>query len=332
MQTKGGSGHVPRSSSFAALLLALTLPAFGERLYVSNERAGTVQVLDTATGRVVTSARIGNRPRGLALSPDGKRLYVAVSWWRDGKRPRSGKERIAALDARTLEHLRDYPAGTDPECVAVSPDGKRLYLSNEDAGTASIVDVASGKTLATVIVGTEPEGVTASPDGKRVYVTAETSNVISVIDAKRQKTAANILVDARPRVAIFTRDGKRAWASAELGGTVMRIDVAKNRVDGRIHLPRTDNPVGLALSPDETRLYVATGRGNGVTVIDTAAMKVIARVPAGERVWGIAISKDGHTVFAANSLSNTISVIDTRTHRVIRTIKVDDGPWALAIR
>ena len=135
-----------------------------------------------------------------------------MSWWRDGKRPRSGKERIAALDAKTLQLVRDYPAGTDPECVAVSPDGKQLYLSNEDAGTAPIVDVASGKTLATCIVGTEPEGVTASPDGKRVYVTAETSNVISVLDPKQRKTAANILVDARPRgVALLATgdNGKR---------------------------------------------------------------------------------------------------------------------------
>jgi PQQ-dependent catabolism-associated beta-propeller protein len=317
--------------SAAILTLLLACSAYGARLYVTNERDGTLQVIDTATDRVIATARIADRPRGLTLSPDGKRVYLAVSWWRDGKRPRTGKERILALDARTLKAVREYPAGTDPECVAVSPDGKRLYLSNEDAGTASIIDTASGRHVATLIVGTEPEGATASPDGRLVYVTAETSNVISVIDAKQEKTSANILVDARPRAVVFTRDASKAWATAELGGTVMLIDVRRNRVVKRIRLHRTDKPVGLVLSPDEKRLYVATGRGNGVAVIDTVAQRVVANVPAGERVWGIAISKDGRKLYAANSLSNTISVIDTASLRVVNTIKTGDGPWGLAI-
>jgi YVTN family beta-propeller protein len=300
-----------------ALLLLLALPAFADRIYVTSERAGTVQVIDSTTDRVIATAKIHDRPRGLAVSPDGKRLYVAVSWWRDGKRPRTGKERIAALDAHTLTPLRDYAAATDPECVAVSPDGRRLYLSNEDAGTASVVDVASGKATATVVVGTEPEGVAASPDGRRVYVTAETSNVITVIDARKEKTAANILVDPRPRATVFSRDGKRAWATAEIGGTVMRIDVEKNRVVKRVRLRPQDKPVGLVLSPDEKRLYVATGRGNGVAVIDTATHRLLA------------ITRDGKKVYAANSLGNTVSVIDTATLRVLRAIVVEDGPWAL---
>ncbi len=301
-------------------------------LYVSNERAGSIQVIDTATDRVIATSRIGNRPRGMAISPDGRRLYVAVSWWRDGKHVRSGSERIVALDARTLKALHNYKGGTDPECVAASPDGQRLYLSNEDAGTASIIDANSGNTRATLVVGTEPEGVTASPDGKWVYVTAETSNVISVIDAKKEQVAANILVDARPRATIFTRDGSHAWVSAELGGSVSRIDANRHRMTKRIRLGATDKPVGMALSPDQKKLYVATGRGNGVAVVDTAAMKMIAKILTGERVWGIAITPDGRKVYAANSLSNTISVIDTTSHRVVKTIRTEDGPWALAIR
>ncbi|HEY0139773.1 MAG TPA: cytochrome D1 domain-containing protein [Thermoanaerobaculia bacterium] len=311
------------------LLFGLTLPA--EELYVSNERDGTIEVIDTATDRIVATTRVGNRPRGMALAPDGKRLYIAVSWWRDGKRPRTGNEAIVALDTKTRKVTRAYTAGgTDPECVAITADGRHLYLSNEDAGTASIVDVRSGKHLATLVVGTEPEGVATSPDGRWTYVTTETSNVITVIDAKTHKVAANILVDARPRVAIFTRDAKRAWATAELGGTVMLVDAQKHRVIRRIKLRPNDKPVGLALSPDERRLYVATGRGNSVAVIDTATMKVLATIPTeGERVWGIAATSDGKKVYAANSITNTIAVIDTATNRVTRLIAAGDGPWAL---
>lgn len=302
-------------------------------LYVTNERAGSVQVIDTDSDRVVARAQIGNRPRGMAVSPDGRRLYVAVSWWRDGKRPRIGPEAVVALDAKTLKVVRRYTAGgTDPECVAVSPDGRRLYLSNEEAGTASILDAATGARRATLVVGTEPEGVTASPDGRWVYVTAETSNVLTVIDAGREKTAANILVDSRPRAVIFTRGGSRAWATAEIGGTVLEIDAAKHRVLRRVKLDSTEKPVGLVLSRDEKTLYVATGRGNGVAAIDTKTARVLWRTATGSRVWGIAVSPDGRKVYAANSLSNSVSVLDAKTHRIVATIPTDDGPWALAVR
>jgi PQQ-dependent catabolism-associated beta-propeller protein len=315
----------------ALLTLLFALPLFAERLYITNERAGTIQVIDTATDQVIASATLGNRPRGVMVAPDGKHLYVALSWWRDGKHKASGKEGIVALDAKTLKTVRFYAGGTDPESVAVSPDGQRLYLSNEDAGTASILDLASAKTRATLVTGTEPEGVAASPDGKWVYITAETSNTITVIDAKKEKVAANILVDPRPRYSVFSRDSKHAWISAEIGGSVSLVDVTKHRVIKRIKLGKLDKPVGLVLSRDETRLYAGVGRGNGVVVIDTVAMKPLAWIPAGERVWGIAITRDGKKVYAANSLSNSVSVIDTATNKVVRTIKTDDGPWGLAI-
>lgn len=314
-----------------ALALAVTLPAWGERLYVTNERAGSVQAIDTASDRVVGRVAVGDRPRGMALAPGGSRLYVGLSWWSDRRNHRHRKEGILVIDRKTLRMIRLLPAGTDPECVAITPDGKQLYLSNEDAGTASIIDLSGPRLVKTVVVGTEPEGVSASPDGRRVYVTAETSNVLSVIDTQKLETIENILVDARPRNVIFTRDSKTAWATAELGGTVMQIDVAKHRFAHRIRLRPGAKPVGLALSPDEKTLYIATGRGNGVAVIDTIRRKVVTDIPTGSRVWGIAITRDGRKVYAANSLSNTISVIDTATNKVVRTIATDDGPWALAM-
>ena len=147
-----------------------------------------------------------------------------------------------------------------------------------------------------------------------------------------ETVAANIMVDPRPRVVVFTRDGTRAWASAELGGSVQLVDAKKHRVLKRVRLGKADKPVGMALSPDEKHLYVATGRGNGVAVVDTAALRVVGNVPTGVRVWGIALTRDGKKLYAANSLSNSISVIDTATLRVVKTIKTGDGPWALAIR
>lgn len=71
----------------------------------------------------------------------------------------------------------------------MSRDGTRLYIANEDTGKASVLDIATGQTVAEFVVGGEPEGVTTGTDGRFVYVTSEEDNTISVID-----TAANKMI------------------------------------------------------------------------------------------------------------------------------------------
>ncbi|HMC23343.1 MAG TPA: cytochrome D1 domain-containing protein, partial [Thermoanaerobaculia bacterium] len=149
-----------------AVLLAATV-------FVTNERAGSVTVIDSSTDKVVKTIAVGTRTRGMALSPDGKRLYVAVSHFRD--RPAHGPDEIAVVDTKSFRITDHFKSGTDPEGVALSPDGKRLFISNEDAGTASIIDSRTGRTVAALVVGTEPEGVATSHDGKWAYITGETS-------------------------------------------------------------------------------------------------------------------------------------------------------------
>src|SRR5436190_1138556 len=75
------------------------------------------------------------------------------------------------------------PAQRDPELVVVSPDGRTLFVSNEEIAHASAIDVATGQMRFATPVGVEPEGIGITRDGKKVYVTAETSNNVSVLDA-----------------------------------------------------------------------------------------------------------------------------------------------------
>jgi YVTN family beta-propeller protein len=176
----------------AALLLALAsapaAAAQGPLLYVSNELSRDVSVVDAATRRVVATIPVGERPRGIQLSPDGRQVYVALS--DDQPTVQSGRDAIAVIDVRTRRVVARYPVGTDPEQFGVTPDGATLYASNEDAGTASATDLRTRKTVATLVVGIEPEGVAVSPDGRWVYVTAETSNTVSVIDTREKRVVA----------------------------------------------------------------------------------------------------------------------------------------------
>ena len=112
------------------------------------------------------------------------------------------------------------PGGSDPENFDISRDGTTLFVSNEDAGTASIVDIASGKIRSTVKVGKEPEGVRVAPDGKTVWVTGETDHNVTILDTKTGKVLGEIEVGKRPRSLAFTPDGARAYVTSEVDGTV----------------------------------------------------------------------------------------------------------------
>src|SRR5437764_795341 len=82
---------------------------------------------------------------------------------------------------------------------AISAHGNRLYRSNEDVGTASVLDVTNGKVEHIIKVSREPEGVGTSPDGKTFYVTCEADGEIYAIDTGSFKITAHFHVGGRPR-------------------------------------------------------------------------------------------------------------------------------------
>jgi len=89
--------------------------------------------------------------------------------------------------------------------------------------------------------------------------------------------------------------------------------------------------MGTAISSDGKELYVSTGRGNMVAIIDTGKNEVVTTIPVGNRVWGIALDPSGTKLYTANGASDNLSVVDVKARKELRRIKVGDGPWGVAI-
>jgi YVTN family beta-propeller protein len=124
--------------------------------------------------------------------------------------------------------------------------------------------------------------------------------------------------------------------SAENGYNISVVDTKNHDVIATINLPRGEatapiKPKGIAIAPDGKTVYVSTGRGNSVAVIDAATETLKTLIPVGQRPWGIALSTDGQKLYTANGLSNDVSVIDVTTNKVVQTIKAGAGPWGVAI-
>lgn len=333
--------------AFATVLLASACgksPVHARRAYVSNETDGTVSVIDTAARRVIATIQVGKRPRGLHVSRDGHRLYVALSGSPRGgpgvdesKLPPADRsaDGIGVVDLDKLALVKTIASGQDPESFDLVGDAQ-LVVSNEETAEVSIVDVAAGTVRARVPVGREPEGVTTEPDGKLVYVTSEADGKVTIVDPRAAKAVADIPVGARPRGIAFTSDGARAFVTNEGDASVTVIDARAKRATGRIALAAQGGgmpprPMGVALSRDGHRLYVSAGRAGSVAVIDPATSQVVRTIAdVGARPWGIAVGGDGK-LYTANGPSNDVSVIDPDSGKVLARIAVGHGPWGIAI-
>jgi YVTN family beta-propeller protein len=322
--------------------LATSKPAVsGYRVLVTNEQAGTLSVLDGATRKLVATVPLGKRPRGLKLSPDGKLLYVALSGSPiagpgvDASKlppPDKGADGIGVLDLASMKLLRVLRGVSDPEQLAVSADGKRLFIASEDTGRAIVLDAVTGRQLASLDVGGEPEGVTLSPDGRFVYISSEEDHQISVIDTARNQVVAAFQVGERPRFTEFSDDGALAFVSAENDGTITVADARTHKVVRVIKLEGAlTRPVGMAISHDGKLLYTVTGRGKLLLSVDIATGRVLGSVEVGPRPWGVAISPDGKTLFTANGNSNDVTVVDAASMKATGRIAVDAGPWGLIV-
>ena len=142
-------------SAIVAWLAAAT-PASAFIAYVSNEKSNTVSVIDTDKWVVTKTIKVGQRPRGIEFTRDGKFVMVAVG----------DDDKIEVIDTATQKVVDSLPSGPDPELFTQDAAGKFLYVANENDNTVSIVDLEKRVRVGDIQVGVEPEGMTLSPDGK----------------------------------------------------------------------------------------------------------------------------------------------------------------------
>jgi YVTN family beta-propeller protein len=339
------NGFSTRGMQALLLAAAMLLPVIAQagRAYVSNEDGHTVSVIDTEKNEVIATIPVGKRPRGIAINEEGTQLYVALSGlpkcpptMPDEECAKLGRDvkadGVAAVDTRTMKVVKVFEAGSDPEQFDLGKDG-RLYVANEDAATLTVLSVHTGKILGRVKVGEEPEGVRLSPDENWVLVTNESDNSVSIIDTRTLKEVQHVVVGKRPRDAAFTPDGKTAYVTGEFDSSLYRIRVPEGKpVERVMEFSKGSLPMSVRLDPKRNRLYVSTGRGGKVAVVDVSGTpRLVAEVDVGKRPWGIALSKDGTRLYTANGPSNDVSVVDTATLKVIGKIPVGASPWGVAL-
>jgi PQQ-dependent catabolism-associated beta-propeller protein len=312
----------------AAALLCAPLLTYAQGVaLVSSEKDHALAIVDLKTQAVVGTIATCKRPRHLQFTPDGKQLAVACG--------DSGEADF--IDLATRKSVRRVSLGDDPEIFDLSADGRTLYVSNEEDSVVGIVDLATGKRTGQIKVGGEPEGVKLSRDGKTLFVTSEVANVVHAVDLASGKVVADIKAGKRPRRFALSPDGAELWVTNELDASVTVIDTAKRAAVATLKFEVKGaraadiTPVGITMSRDGKRAFVALGRANHVAFVDVATRKVTAQVLVGKRAWGLALDKAEKTLFVVNGLSDDMTLVDVDGAKPLKTLKVGRVPHSVVV-
>jgi DNA-binding beta-propeller fold protein YncE len=291
------------------------------------------------TARVPLPFRNYRRYFGPAVTPDGKRSYLSL-WSPTGRVVPIDNARRAVPDGWE----GGVPVGQDPVRMAFTPDGKRAYvttlagvevLDTDEAspGFHRRLRVPDGDVIR---VGKRPFGLAIAPDGKRAYVSNEDSDSVSVVDtdptSPRFHTALRVPEGREIRVGLGPRDlaldstRARLYVPNRRSGSVSVIDIEEGRPTSHTTIatvplgPELPGVLGVAVSPDGSRVYATTLSPTGLAVVDAGSLVVAARFPP--RGLKIALSEDGRRGFLL--MPGSVSVIDTDPtsatfHRVLET-------------
>lgn len=314
--------------------------------YIPNGVDNTVSVVDLSTKTVKAKIPVGQTPVGEAITPDGSKVYITNSATHSVSVISTASNTVTAIiplvDFTTgIGYIKsdfDYvPVAGRPEGIAVSPDGKKVYVANSGiAYTINILDNSNniiGKTDVYIVyvidtttgdvgmlsLGRNPTGLCFNRDGTLLYVSDFNSNVISVVDVKQANPVRPLVISGRGNPII------NAGIATVVG------NIAEPTDHSNVTNPGVTSPYIMALTPDGSRLYVTNVNYGTVTAINTATNTIIATINVGQFPGGICISPDGSKVYVASSGSNSVAVISTATNSVIQTYYSFDSPSALSL-
>jgi YVTN family beta-propeller protein len=254
----------------------------GRKVYVANSASNTVSVINTATNKVRATIPVGTGPFGVAVTPDGSKAYVSNLDANTVSVINTATNMVTATIPVSATPLPLPPTTPAPFGVAVSRDGSKVYVTNSEPAfqpAISVIDTATDTVTARIPSGLHFGGVAVSPDGSKVYFIEYEGCGVFVADTATNAVVAEFGAGEPPCFGLaLSPDGSILYVANF--NTVSVIATATNALIATI--PVGSGPVGVAVTPDGRKIYVANSESNTVSVISAATDKVTATIPVGK--------------------------------------------------
>jgi len=173
-------------------------------MYVSSMGSDEVDLIDLEKMDYAAHIPVGGRPRPYIISPDGKTMYVALANLHGFSIVDIPSQKVldkVHMPSRhaTLRPLKFETQDTLTHGLALTPDGKELWVSSLLDDCLYIYDVQLKKIVASVPTGEGPNWIVITPDGRYVCVSNTDTDDVSIIDAKSRREVALVKVTKVPK-------------------------------------------------------------------------------------------------------------------------------------
>ena len=293
----------------------------GLKAYVTDEQGNSVIIFDRFTGAALGVVAVGERPRGIVISPDGRRVYIA----------NSGSDSISVLDTLTRE-IRDtifLGLGVEPEGMAITSDGRLLVTANKGSNNISLIDLDSQRIIEHIPVGRSPLRVALSPWGDWAYVTNNRSNELMIVGLNERQVVSTINTRPGPVGVASSPGGDAVFVSCRESNVIQEVDTDLKKVINV--LPTNIGPMDVIFDGKRGRLYVANSMSNDVCVLIESMNMKETTIPVGDSPNSLALDDSRRLLYVVNQGEGTVSVIDLGKQMVADTIKVGNRPWGIVI-
>ncbi len=328
-----------------ASLLSTVSWSYGDCVWVADGTAGTVSVINPDGGNQVSTViqlAMGAIPTEVALSPSHPHIYVTDR----------GRASLWVIDSVNRVVLQEIPLRVAvPWGMAISPNGSKVYVGNADGGaTAGQIDVVNANSLGeTHLIDVSSQGLTPvdlamAMDGTRLYIAcAGTDNVLAYDFGTANLVTTGFPValggpSSRPyAIAVLPDDSAIYVADDDASGASSEVAVidASTAALSKLSLLPGDRAVDVYASPTSPKVYVPTGPGGSVHVIDTGAKQFtydMFYVPAGATPTRFAINLQGNEGAVTDPAHGWTLLFTSNSHDAVFTgVPTGSNPNGCAI-
>lgn len=258
--------------------------------------------------------------KGIAASAQTGRIYLTTP------------KRVAAFDltAEKLLWNREYEGGCDR--LAISPDGKTLYVPSFEGPHWHAIDAMTGDVIAKIVTKSGAHNTIYGPDGRAVYLAGLASRILSIADPRTHILAGQVGPFSN-FVRPFTVNGKQTLCFVNVNDLLgFEIgDIKSGKMLHRVEVTGYQKgPVkrhgcpshGIGLTPDEKEIWLADGANSRMHIFDSTVMppKQVASIELRDQPGWVTFSMDGRYAYPS-----TGEVIDTKTKKILVALADETG-------
>ena len=271
----------------------------GKFLITANKADANLSIINLET-KEVKNIDVGINPEFVRVNKG--QVFVSTEPSSKGKPPEKGEmlheeddddedkipAKVAVVDLKKGEKIREITAGPETEGIEFSKDGKQIIVTNEADNSITIHDYESGdliKTFSTKPYGLRPRGIKVSPDGKFYVATLEFSDNFIVLD-KEFNHVKTVKTGKSPYGISFNSKGDKLYVAA---GRAKTLEVFDGKDFTKINELNTKGKRcwHFTFTPDNKNLMLACGRSDEVLLIDAETLSIKKRIPVAGIPWGI---------------------------------------------